>query len=163
MAYSMHRIFCAAPGELAEEHDAFYSVVSKFNKDKAMPRGVLFVSVSILPTVVDKRAYGGAVGENIKACRYYVQVVEDSWGPPEKNFERDHALAVRCVGDPALPMQEVAVLFKRPLLAHKVEESVSELKRSLGATEFETIDDFSVRLFDLLTKWLDTVPVETAA
>lgn len=163
MAYSMHRIFCAAPGELAEEHDAFYSVMSKFNKEKAMPRGVLFVSVSILPTVVDKRAYGGAVAENIKACRYYVQVLEDSWGPPEKNFERDHALALRCAADPTLPMREVVVLFKKPLLPDRVDPSVSELKLNLGATEFETIDDYSNRLFDLLTKWLETVPVETTA
>lgn len=163
----MHRVFCAAPGELAEEHDAFYSVMAKFNKEKAMPRGVLFVSVSILPTVIDKRAYGGVVAENIKACRYYVQLVEDSWGPPEKNFERDHALAVRCAADPAFPMHEVAVFFKKPLLPHKVEQSVTDLKGTLAstgaATEFETIGDFSARLFDLLTKWLETVPVETAA
>ena len=41
MAYVMHRIFCATPGDLEAEHDAFYQVIAEFNEKHAMPRGVL--------------------------------------------------------------------------------------------------------------------------
>ncbi len=157
MPYTFHRIFCATPGDLEEERLAFYHVMGQFNQDHAMPRGILFVSVSIVPYGGDKRGYQGAVSENIRACRYYVQVLEDTWGYPEKNFERDHALALRCVEDPAMPMQEVAVLFKKPLLPHQVEPGVAALKERLGETEFATIGEFSERLHALLARWLETV------
>jgi len=164
MAYSMHRIFCATPGDLEEEREAFYSVMAKFNETKAMPRGILFVSLSIVPGVADKRAFQPAVSENIRTCRYYIQVLEDTWGPPEKNFERDHALAVKCAADPDQPMQDVAVLFKKPLLPHQVEPSVSELKRSRGGElAFETIEQYREHLWAMLSKWLETVPVATTA
>jgi hypothetical protein len=112
----------------------------------------------MLPTVADKRAYQSAVNDNIRACRYYVMVLEDTWGPPEKNFERDYALAQRCAADPELPMQDVAVLFKKPLLPHKVEPAVAELKSGSGAPEFETPGEFRRQLRAVLSAWLLTVP-----
>jgi Domain of unknown function (DUF4062) len=159
----MHRIFCATPGDLEEEREAFYSVVAEFNEKAAMPRGILFVSLSIVPNVGDKRAFQSAVSDNIRTCRYYIQVLEDTWGSPEKNFERDHALAVRCAADLDKPMQEVAVLFKKPLLPQQVEPSVNELKSSMSAVEFETTEQYRRHLFDLLAKWLETVPVAASA
>jgi hypothetical protein len=173
MAYSMHRIFCATPGDLEEERLAFYSVMSEFNEHVAMPRGILFVSISIVPGVADKRGFQSAINENIRTCRYYVQVLEDTWGWPEKNFERDHALAVRCAADPELPMQEVAVFFKKPLVPHQVEPSITQLKQSLEAValesavetavDFETLEQYRVALHALLAKWLETVPVPATA
>src|SRR5690242_16237263 len=100
MAYQMYRVFCATPGDLEEERQAFYEVMAELNSDEAMPRGILFVSVSIVPYMSDKRAVQGAVSENIRACCFYVQVLEDTWGPPQKNFERDYALALKCARDP---------------------------------------------------------------
>jgi len=69
-------------------------------------------SVSLPATTVDKRPFQAAISENVRACRYYVQVLEDNWGPPELNFEREYALATQCVADPAMPMQAVAVLSR---------------------------------------------------
>src|SRR5580765_6040265 len=120
MHYVMHRVFCAAAGDLEEERSAFYDSIGDFNKEYAMPRNVLFVAVALPFQCFDKRTVQGAVTENIRACRYYVQVLEETWGPLEKNFERDHAIAHKCVADPNLPMQDVAVLFKKPLLPHQV-------------------------------------------
>lgn len=117
----MHRIFCATPGDLEEERLAFYKVMGEFNEAEAMPLGILFVSISIVPHMIDKRPYQAVVGENIRSCRHYIQVLEDTWGPPQRNFERDYALASQCVGDPSLPMHEVAVLFKKPLVPNQVE------------------------------------------
>src|SRR5689334_10357565 len=131
MPYAMHRIFCGTPGDLEEERQAFYKVIGRFNETQAMPRGVLFVSISIVPYGGDKRSYQGAVSENVRSCRYYIQVLEDTWGPPEKNFERDYAVAKRCLEDPAMPMQDVALIFKKPLLPHQVEPGVAELKQTM--------------------------------
>jgi hypothetical protein len=121
------------------------------------------VAVALPYHSFDKRPYQAAVSENIRACRYYLQLLEDTWGPPEKNWERDHAIACKCAADPSLPMQEVAVLFKKPLLAHQVEPAVIELKRKLDAdnsqphAEFETLEEYKEQLHRLLAGWLETV------
>ena len=166
--YAMHRIFCAAAGDLEEEQTAFYNVVGDFNAAHAMPRNVLFVAVALPYQCLDKRPFQAALTENIRACRYYVQVLEDTWGPAEKNFERDFAVACQCAADPGLPMQEVAVLFKKPLLPHQVESSIVEFKRKLEAentethSEFETIEEYTHQLHRLLAKWLETVAPDAA-
>ena len=163
MSYTMHRIFCGAAGDLEEERQAFYKVMADFNTEQAMPRGILFVAVSLPDRTYDKRPFQAAVTENIRACRYYIQVLEDTWGPPEKNFERDHAIAVKCVTDPNLPMQEVAVLFKKPLLPGQVEPGVIELKRELATdnrqphASFDSLEEYERRLHGLLSGWLETV------
>ena len=160
MAYSMHRIFCATPGDLEIEREAFYKAMADFNERHAMPRGILFVSVSMVPGVLDLRPYQGVLAENIRSCRYYIQVLEDSWGPPFRNFEREYAVAMRCQSDPNLPMQDVAVLFKKPLLPHQMEPSVLELKQKLApGPDFETPAEYSERVTALLTTWLETVAI----
>src|SRR5579872_6966738 len=161
MSYIMHRIFCAPAGDLEQERSAFYDVVGEFNEAHAMPRNILLVAVALPFHTFDKRPFQAAVSENIRACRYYVQVLEDTWGPPEKNFERDYALACRCVTDPNLPMEEVAALFKKPLVPHQVEPSVIDLQQRLETSHahpyanFETLDEFRGQLNRLLAGWLE--------
>src|SRR5262245_43257776 len=115
--YHLHQIYCATPWELEEERQVFYTTVGECNETYAMPRGVLYVPLS-LGNVPDKRPYQYAVKENIRACRYYIQVLDALpphqppamiWGPPQRNFEYDLRLALACRADPALPMCEVAV------------------------------------------------------
>src|SRR5215475_3739834 len=122
LMYHMHRIYCATPWELEEERGTFYAAVGEFNATHAMPRGILYVPVS-LGSVPDKRPYQYAVTDNIRACRHYIQVLDALppdqppnaiWGPPQRNFESDLRLALACSADPALPMCEVAVLLKKP-------------------------------------------------
>src|SRR5260370_41816796 len=130
MPYEMHRIFCATPGDLEQERQAFYSVMGEFNANHAMKRNILFVSVSLPPQLSDKRGYQAVISENIRACRHYIQVLEDTWGPPQLNYEREFALAKKCIEDSSLPMTEVAVLFKSPLLPDHVEEKILALTQS---------------------------------
>ena len=163
MSYSMHRIFCATPGDLEEERQAFYNVVGEFNEAQAMPQGVLFVSVALPAATTDKRPYQGAIRENICACRYFILVLEDTWGPPQLNFEREYAIATSCVNDPSLPMNQVAVLFKKPLVPPQVEPAVGELKRKLASDEFEGIEEYRQRLWALLSAWLPTVLPQAAS
>jgi hypothetical protein len=163
VSYAMHRIFCAAAGDLEKEREAFYEVMAEFNEAHAMPRNILFIAVALPFHTFDKRPYQAAITENIRACRYYIQVLEDTWGPPEKNFERDHALACKFAADPSLPMQDVAVLFKKPLLPNQVEPAIVEFKRKVAAEnahwdgEFDTIAEYKEQLKRILAKWLETL------
>jgi len=161
----MHRVFCATPGDLEEERQAFYNVMSELNESAAMPRGILFVAVALPGTTYDKRLYQAAISENVRACRYYVQVLEDTWGPPERNFERDYALATKCVEDSSLPMQDVAVLFKKPLVPEQVDQRVTDLKQVLETENgrphynYSDIAEFKIRLREQLSGWLQTISV----
>lgn len=162
MPYVMHRVFCASPGDLEPERQAFYEVLAEINEQEAMPLGILFVAVSLPAATIDKRPYQAAIGENVRACRYYVQVLEDTWGPPERDFEREYLLATQCVADPALPMQNIAVLFKKPLVPHQVDPRVAEFKQVLKAGngppshDFEDVGEFKSKLRAQMSTWLAT-------
>src|ERR1051326_5681732 len=109
--YTMHKIFCATAWELEEERRAFHDVIGQFNETEAMKRSVLYIPVTLV-NIRDKRPFQHIVDENIRQCRYYVLVLSGGWGPPERNFEHDYRLAREGVADPALPMLEVAFLWK---------------------------------------------------
>ncbi|HEY2013528.1 MAG TPA: hypothetical protein VGH38_08520, partial [Bryobacteraceae bacterium] len=79
MADVMHRVYCAAASDLEEERQAFLSVIGEFNETEGIKRGVLFVPVLLLWPVQDKRLIQGTVDQNIRACRYYVQVLKETW------------------------------------------------------------------------------------
>lgn len=159
MSYTQFRIFCAPAGSLDQERDAFYQVVSQVNEDLAMPRNVLLVSVALPQHCADKRGFQGAIEDNIRACTFYIQVVEDTWGPPQLNWEREYALANRYVRDPEMPMKDVLLLFKTPLLPHRVESEIQALRIAQGEhlNEFETLEEFNRILRARLTEWLQMV------
>jgi hypothetical protein len=148
--YRMHRVFCATAWELEGERRAFQDVIGEVNETEAMPRGLLFVPVSLV-NVRDKRPYQYAVDENIRACHYYMLAVSDGWGPPERCFERDYRLALACRQDPALPMRETAFLWQRigP-------ESVVPGGLPAPTREFTTTDDFKIHTRALLVEWLQS-------
>lgn len=161
LMYHMHRIYCATPWALEEERGTFYEAVSEFNAVHAMPRGVLYVPVS-LGSVLDKRPYQYTVQDNIRACRHYIQVLDTLspdqppstiWGPPERHFAGDLRLALACRDDPALPMSEVAVLVKEPT------RPLADLDGVSALLEFRDTADFKRQLRGLLPHWLAALPV----
>jgi hypothetical protein len=161
----MHRVFCAAAGGLEIELRAFHDLIGDFNEKHAMERGVLFVPVSLTPNMADKRLYQPAVDENIRCCRYYVQVIGNSWGPPEKNCERDYALARECRDNGALPMEAVVVLFKSAGGGRPPEPEVARLRASLEHGngphyDFSTMEEYRQVWWPLLTGWLETAAAE---
>jgi hypothetical protein len=109
--YRMERIFCASPWEMEREQSLFHDAVGKFNETEAMAKGVLFLPV-IVTNFRDKRPMQGTVDDNIRQCSHFVLMLGNDWGPVERNFRRDYELALECVADPAMPMQDVAVLRK---------------------------------------------------
>lgn len=160
MSYVMHRVFCEVPDGLEAELETFYHVLGGFNENAAMARGVLFVPVSITPMMADKRLFQHAIDENVRACRYYVQVMGTSPAPPQRNFERDYRLAVECAADPAWPMCEVVVLAGRGALAENPGASAMRASRSNLLLEYSTMEEYSGHWCGLLTRWLDSVAPE---
>ena len=162
--YRLNRIFCATAWETEGERRAFHDTLGQFNETQGMPAGVLYVPVS-LANIHDKRPYQYTVEENIRECRYYILVPGDSWGPPERNFERDYRLALACAADAALPLQAVVVLLR-----NQPDGSPSPFAAVLEAagilfTPFTGMDDFQQALPGIFAAWLaaDTAPAIAAA
>lgn len=149
MPYEMHRIFCATPGDLEPERQAFHHVMGEFNQSQAMSRGILFVTVSVLPNMVHLPTFEAVLDENVRACSYYIQVLGESWGPPTRNFERYFELAKECSLDPGLPMREAVALVKSlPVTLH------ADGARNI---EYADIGSYKQQLRALLSEWLETV------
>jgi hypothetical protein len=148
--YRMHRVFCATPWELEGERRAFYDLIGEFNEREAMKHGTLFVPVS-LNDIRDKRPHQFGVDENILACRYFILLAYQDWGPPERNFQNDYLLALQCAADPALPMQSVAVLQKRQLSGQPLAPGMPEPDAA-----FTTRAEFAECLGGLISKWLQS-------
>lgn len=150
--FEMHRVFCATPWELDAERAFFYDRVGQFNETAGMPRGILFVPVS-LGHIRDKRPFQSVVDDNIRECRHYMLVLEEDWGPKERNFRRDYALALECLADPGLPMRDVAVLLKKPAPGVSAAEDFPEPRAT-----FSTREEFAECIDNLLSAWLQAIP-----
>jgi hypothetical protein len=158
-------VFFAVPSDGEEELRAFHQVLSSFNEEEAMPNGCLFASLEIAPALADKRPFQGSINENIRMSRYYLLVIEDSWGSPQRDFERDWAIAQRSLADPTLPMREAVLLFKAPLLPHKVDPAIVELKNSLLGDGphacFDQPQQLQNTLRALFSRWLASTLAES--
>ena len=64
-----------------------------------------------------------------------------------------------------MPMQDVAVLFKKPLVPDQVDPRVAELKQNLETENgrphynFSDVAEFKTRLGEQLSHWLKSVTV----
>ena len=141
MPFAMYRVFCAAPGNLEPERQAFHEAIGDFNELHGIPAGILLVPVSLPINMTDKRVYQAAIDANVRSCRYFVQVLHDTWGPAAMNFEREFAMAAECAGR--------AVLIKAPGL---------ELPEQAAAKEFRDLDEFKSLLLLQFKEWLATIP-----
>jgi hypothetical protein len=136
------------------ERFLFNDLIGKFNESTAMPRGVLYVPVS-LPAVNDKRPLQFTVDQNIRQCRHYILLLAEDWGPVERRFHHDYQLALECLADSAMPMQDVAVLLKKPLSGSPLPSPLPEdFPAPRGV--FSTPAEFSAHVNDLLSAWLES-------
>jgi|GEM_PF-3249098 len=146
--FQLHRIFCATPWELEEERSRFHELIGAFNESSAMPRGVLYVPVT-LANIREKRAIQYAVDQNIRDSRHYILVLTEDWGPKERNFSNDYQLALKSVADAALPMESVTVLAKEQAVPNL---SASDLPEPRAT--FSTLAEFDECVNNLLSAWL---------
>ena len=157
MSFRMFRVFCATPSDaeadLEAERHAFHDVVGKLNEAEGIPRGILFVPVSVLPNMASLIAFQQVVDENVRDSAFYIQVLGHTWGSPTRNFEHQYQLARQCCG-------EVSLFFKVPN-GLPVEPAVARLRESLSTTEtppvdFADLDDFRTHLRSQLSAWLQS-------
>jgi hypothetical protein len=146
--FQMHRIFCATPWELEAERRRFYDIVGRFNETAAMQKGVLFVPVT-MPSVADKRPLQYAIDQNIHDCRHYILLLSGDWGPAQRNFEDEYRHALRCIDDPASPMQSVAVLAS-------AKRSAAGNGLPPPCATFSTPAEFDHGIEALLAHWLES-------
>ena len=152
----MHRVFCATPWEMEAERGCFYDVIGQFNETQAIPSGVLYVPVSLV-NIRDKRPLQYAVEENIRDSRHFIVLLSEDWGPIERNFEEDYLLARECAADPALPMNEIAVLRKIGRSKRPLADGMPEPD---GA--FSTMEEFRQCVDGLLSQWLANLNASNA-
>ncbi len=146
MGYVMHRVFCAAPEGLEPERRAFYEIVSEFNSAAAMSRGVLLVPVSVVPRVSSFAPFDGAIRENIRQSRYYIQVFALDFGPPERDFRPLFEEARRACGNGTL--REVVVLSKTP---------GPVVPNGIRSFEFQDAEKYRNLLLALFREWLEDI------
>jgi hypothetical protein len=153
--FQMHRIFCASPWELEAERHRFDELTGQYNEAAALQKGILFVPIT-LANMRDKRPMQYAVDENIHACRHYLLLLSEDWGPVERNFRNDYHLALQCVADDMLPMQSVAVLAKKQASGAPLAEGMPEPQAT-----FSTLAEFDVCVNVLLAAWLGSLAALT--
>jgi hypothetical protein len=96
-----------------------------------------------------------SIDANVRACRFFVQILDHTWGPPTRDFEHSYQLAKECCAG-------VSVFFKAPT-GRPVEPSVASLKESLSRArhppliDFEGLEDFKVQLRAQLSTWLRSI------
>jgi hypothetical protein len=134
--YQFHRIFLATPWEMEGERRRFYDLAGAFNEAYAMRRRLLFTPVTIV-NIRDKRPYQYTIEENIRDSSAYIQLLQEGWGPVERNFENDYLMARRFAADPAVPMRRVSLI-------RKILPSDRPLEPGLPApqSEFASMEEF---------------------
>jgi hypothetical protein len=147
MSYQMLRIFCATPGGLEDERQAFHEVIAEINETAGQPAGILFVPISITPHMANKTFSQPSVDQNVRDSSFFVLVLGYTWGPPHKNFEGEFRMASQLLAQPEADMKGVAVFLKSGQLKSSVEECPE-------VCEFATLDDFRRRLQVQLMTWL---------
>ena len=137
--YELHRIFCALPAEMQEERIEFYAAVGDFNESDGMRRGILFVPVAASSTL--RAMAPGDVRENIRACRYYIEVLAPGAADPGSDSQLGYNFALKCCEDSSLPMREVVVLTK---------------------ADFGDLTEFRSRVRAFLSRWLAAIGTKSA-
>jgi hypothetical protein len=155
--FRMYRVFCATPWEMEAERNSFYTALGQFNEVAAMPKGILFVPVT-LTNIRDKRPLQYAIDENIRECSFYILLLSEDWGPVERNFRNDYNLALECAADPALPMQGIGVLSKKSTSGPQPAAGLPEPQAT-----FSTLVEFNECVKSLLSGWLEPLASAGAA
>jgi hypothetical protein len=117
--------------------------------------------------MVNKLAFQPLVDANVRECTFFVQVLQNTWGPPQKNFEVEYNLACRLKSDSDALMEGVSLFFKRAD-GLAVEPGILQLRSSAQSRqdctahefaifEFASLDEYKEQLRAQLSAWLRTV------
>ena len=149
-------LFCRFSGALFEERDATAEAVTQFNEAHSIQRGELlgFLSCGI-PLHGQRRA----VEDNIAMSRFFILVAEDVWDAPPASFANEFKLALKYKADPAMPLERIALFFRRPRPDEDTDGRMAAFRQTEAAVtlpqfDFSDAADFRAQLDRLLADWL---------
>ena len=142
--FELHDIFCSTPGNLTKELEVFHQVVGEVNEAVGMPHKTLFAPLCLKTNNLIFMA-ADAAKENISYCSFFVQVLQDSWGPVGL-FRELYDFADTCAKDEQQPMREIAVFVKPPASA--------AIPPGATVYHYDTLESFDSQLRAVLTAWL---------
>jgi hypothetical protein len=151
--FKFYRIFCAAPGDLEAERQAFESSVAQFIEQVTMPDAVLFAPASLRPPFIAANQKP-AIESNIRMCEFFIQIFGEEW--PHPVFQGFVEYALECVADPSMVARSVCVFFRN---YHAAAPELREFREVLAAggrcelRDFTGADDLSVELRTVLSAW----------
>ena len=155
--FAIYRILCSTPPDLEPERLAFEACNAQFAEKVSMPDGVLFAAASFRPPFLSDR-HAAAVESNIRMCDFFLQIFGE-W-QPRPDYAGFVDLALECLADPAMPMRQVAVLFRNP---SKADPQMRQLQETLSAAgqcevgEFCDQPDLEARVQGILAGWYSGV------
>ena len=133
------------------ERRRFHEAVGRFNEERAMPRGVLLTPVTLV-NIRDKRPTQYVIDENIEDSTAWIGLLQDNWGPTERNFENDYHLALCCLSDPGRPMLHVSLLRKLLPSGKPLDPGLPE-----PAGEFSSPEEFELCVTGQLSALLEKI------
>jgi hypothetical protein len=151
MPFRFYRVFCSAPDSMQEECGTFLDCVAQVNEE-IIGTGNLLVPVLLPANLTNKPLLQNVVDQNVEDCTFFVQLLQDTWGSPERHTEHEYQLACRCRDDASRPMRALAVFFKAPAdagLRAAVDGSPSH--------DYTTPEEFRSQLTGQLQEWAGAI------
>lgn len=155
--FVMYRVFCSTPGDLEAEREIFTNLAGEVNEAVGLNDGVLLVPLSCTRNS-SLGPFLKAFEQNVQQCTYFVQVIDDGWGP-KSAFKGLFDLAAQCHADPRLPMRDVVIFVKaggpdrKPRLSSWL-RSV-ERRGVFRVFRYDTPAAYAESLKSVLAQWLE--------
>jgi tetratricopeptide (TPR) repeat protein len=164
-----YRVFIASPSGLDDERRKFKDVLSDFNIDEGVARGLHYLPIGWELTLPGMGRPQDLINEDVRRCDYLFLILHDQWGHPTGNGVYDsgtyeeYQVALDCYKTKKT-MMDIVVLFKgvpterlsdpgpqlNKVLSFK-KQLEAEHKLLYGA--FGNIDDFARQIRRRLQSW----------
>lgn len=167
-----YHVFMSWQEGLEKERDLFYDVVRRYNDEKAIRRGFLFIPIDWKDIPGGHGRAQGRINLTLDDCDYLIVLFWYRWGSaPEREeggeyssgTEEEYYRGVKCLEDDTKPMLDVVVCFKKVPRSQLDDPGVG-LKKVLAFKkkirseclykDFETTEDFRRFLVEHLEDWL---------
>lgn len=163
VAVTHYRVFIASPSGLSEERKAFRDTISRFNARDGSLRRIYFDAVGWEMTLGQQGRPQAIINEEVRTCDYFFLVLHDRWGTPPGvgNFtsgtEEEFSVALQCLADKAMPMQQIVIAFKSVSERQLADPGPELSKVLLFRKELEREKKFLYQTFDDLSVFIETL------
>ncbi|HUA58846.1 MAG TPA: hypothetical protein VML19_08840 [Verrucomicrobiae bacterium] len=157
MSFRFYRVFCSDPGLVDNECQTFLDAIAEVNEG-IIGSGNLFVPAFLPVNLTNKPTLQKMVDQNVEDSTFFVQILRDTWGPPEHHMEHEFQLARRCRDDASRPMQSIAVFLQQPAAPE-----LAAIAAPDASHNFATLDELRAALVEQLREWSQSMALTTGA